>query len=51
MANLAEGACHRKPVLHEGTRVEITGRLEGWCEITIADGKKGWLEEKTIETI
>ena len=38
-------------VLHEGTRVEITGRLEGWCEITIADGKKGWLEEKTIETI
>lgn len=38
-------------VLHEGTLVEITGRLEGWCEITIADGKKGWLEEKTIETI
>ena len=38
-------------VLHEGTLVEITGRLEGWCEITIADGKKGWLESKTIETI
>lgn len=38
-------------VLHEGTRVEITNRLEGWCEITIADGKKGWLESKNIETI
>ena len=38
-------------VLHEGTLVEIVGRLDGWCEITIADGKKGWLEEKTIETI
>lgn len=38
-------------VLHEGTLVEITNRLDGWCEITIADGKKGWLESKTIETI
>lgn len=38
-------------VLHEGTRVEITNRLEGWCEVTIADGKKGWLESKNIETI
>lgn len=38
-------------VLHEGTLVEITARLDNWCEITIADGKKGWLESKTIETI
>lgn len=38
-------------VLHEGTLVKITSRLEGWCEVTIADGKKGWLESKTIETI
>ena len=38
-------------VLHEGTLVEITDRLDNWCEITIADGKKGWLECKTIETI
>ena len=38
-------------VLHEGTRVEIVNRLDQWCEITIADGKKGWLEAKTIETI
>ena len=25
-------------VLHEGTLVKISDRLEGWCEITIADG-------------
>lgn len=38
-------------VLHEGTLVGITDRLDGWCEITIADGKKGWLECKTLEVI
>ena len=38
-------------VLHVGTLVEITDRLDNWFEITIADGKKGWLECKTIETI
>ena len=38
-------------VLHEGTLVEISDRLDNWCEVTIADGKKGWLECKTIETI
>ena len=25
-------------ILHEGTKVEISDRLNGWCEITIADG-------------
>lgn len=38
-------------VLHEGTPVRIVNRLDSWCEVTIADGKKGWLECKTIETI
>ena len=38
-------------VLHEGTLVEIPDRLDNWCEITIADGKKGWVEARTIETI
>lgn len=38
-------------VLHEGTLVEISDRLDGWCEVTISDGKKGWLEARTIETI
>ena len=38
-------------VLHEGTVVEITNRLDGWCEVTIADGKKGWTEGGKIEVI
>lgn len=38
-------------VLHEGTLVEITDRLDDWCEIMIADGKKGWLESRMIEVI
>lgn len=38
-------------VLHEGTVVTITNRLDGWCEVVIADGKKGWLENRIIETI
>lgn len=38
-------------VLHEGTEVRVTGRLDRWCEVVIADGKKGWVEEHKIETI
>lgn len=38
-------------VLHEGTPVRITDRLDRWCEVTIADGKKGWVEQSKIEII
>jgi len=38
-------------MLHEGTAVEITGRLADWCEIVIGDGKKGWIESRKIEAI
>ena len=38
-------------VLHEGTVVEITNRLDGWCEVVIADGKKGWTEVRKLEVI
>lgn len=38
-------------MLHEGTVVTITGRLDKWCEIVIADGKKGWVEDRMIEAI
>ncbi len=38
-------------VLHEGTKVTISSVVEGWCEITIADGKKGWTEELHLERI
>lgn len=38
-------------VLHEGTVVEVTNRLGDWCEVMIADGKKGWTEQSRIELI
>lgn len=38
-------------ILHEGTKVEILNIHEGWSEIKIADGKKGWVESSKIEQI
>ena len=38
-------------VLHEGTTVKVTGRLDEWCEIAIADGTKGWVKSRQIEVI
>lgn len=38
-------------VLHEGTKVCVVADMEEWCEIVIADGKKGWTERKNIEEI
>ena len=38
-------------VLHEGTKVRILTEMDEWCEISIADGKKGWTEAKNIEEI
>lgn len=38
-------------VLHEGTKVQIVDRLEGWVEIMLSDGNKGWMKESTIEEI
>lgn len=38
-------------VIHEGTLVEITDKMEYWREIVIADGKKGWVRSSQIEVI
>ena len=38
-------------LLHEGTVVTITDRLDDWCEIVIDDGKKGWIENRKIEIV
>ena len=38
-------------VLHEGTKVRVTGTLDRWSEVVIADGKKGWIESDKIERI
>ena len=38
-------------ILHEGTVVKVHNTLNDWREISIADGKKGWISAKSIETI
>ena len=38
-------------VLHEGTKVRVQTEMGEWCEVVIADGKKGWTERKNIEEI
>ena len=39
-------------VIHEGTRVNITDKsIKGWRNITIADGREGWVLERQIEEI
>ena len=38
-------------VLHEGTKVSIGATTDGWAEVRIADGRKGWIEDKRIERI
>lgn len=38
-------------VLHEGALLSIENRLDDWCEVVIADGKKGWIEARKIEVI
>lgn len=38
-------------VLHEGTKVMVESEIDGWCEITIANGNKGWTQQKSIERI
>ncbi len=39
-------------VLHEGSKVEIIDNsLKEWCEVSIADGKVGWIPKKTFSLI
>lgn len=39
-------------VLHEGTKVKLKDtNIDGWAEIEMADGRKGWLRETNIEVI
>ena len=38
-------------ILHEGTKVKINRTLNDWLEISIPDGKTGWLREISLEVI
>jgi SH3-like domain-containing protein len=38
-------------VLHEGTELKLSGEDGTWCEVQIADGRTGWIEQMHIEKI
>lgn len=38
-------------VIHEGLKVEITSEMNGWIEIKIPNGEKGWIMENMVEVI
>ncbi|MFR9661464.1 MAG: competence protein [Rikenellaceae bacterium] len=38
-------------ILHEGTRVRLKSEVEGWREVLLSDGKKGWVVESNISEI
>jgi len=38
-------------ILHEGTKVRINRQLNDWLEISIPDGKTGWLRKISLEFI
>ena len=40
-----------KFILHEGTKVSILEAIEGWYEIRLADGKRGWVSSNSLEVI
>jgi tetratricopeptide (TPR) repeat protein len=37
--------------LHDGARLELVEAREGWYEIRLADGKRGWIEAQKVERI
>ena len=38
-------------ILHEGSKVKINRSLDGWYEISLADGKTGWIKADGLEII
>lgn len=38
-------------VLHEGSKVRVVSMMDDWCEVALADGRKGWVEKKNVEEI
>ncbi len=38
-------------VIHEGTKVQVTGELGEWVEIRIADGNQGWIRVSDFRRI
>ena len=38
-------------IIHEGTKVQILDNVGSWVNISLADGRQGWIESGAIEVI
>ena len=38
-------------VIHEGTKVKVLDKVDGWVKIKISNGSVGWIPEKSLEEI
>lgn len=38
-------------IIHEGTKVKILDTVDGWNNISLADGRQGWIQSGDIEVI
>ena len=38
-------------IIHEGTKVRIIDKVGSWQNISLADGRQGWIEDNAIEII
>ena len=38
-------------IIHEGTKVKIIDKVGSWQNISLADGRQGWIELSSIEII
>lgn len=37
--------------VHEGTRVEVRNRLEGWCQVSLPNALSGWVPSASVEEV
>ena len=37
--------------VHEGTRVEVRNRLEGWCQVSLPNALSGWVPASAVEGV
>ena len=38
-------------ILHEGSKVQIIDEVGGWKNISLADGRQGWIKDSDLEII
>ena len=38
-------------VIHEGTKVKVLDNVGDWLNISLADGRQGWIESSALEVI